>query len=58
MVGEFVLAHLPDSVSERKKVLAAIIHVLPDGKLRAGASLSLELLDRHERQQLKISNIT
>jgi len=57
IVAEFVLANLPDSLSARKKLLAATVKVLPAGDLRDGVSLSLRLLNEHEtqQQQLKMS---
>lgn len=55
-IAAFVIAHLPDSLAERKALLGALVLVLPNRHpLRDRVHALRLLLESHEQQQLKLS---
>jgi hypothetical protein len=53
----FVVANLPDSLSERAVLLRDSLHVLPDGPTRERVETMLTYLESHQRQQLEFAVI-
>lgn len=54
-LGRHILATLPDSISERKRLLLETVSLLPACPVRDDANLLLRLLTEHESHQLKFA---
>lgn len=53
-IAEFVVANLPDSVNERKRLLQALVCILPPKHpKRSAVGLVLSYLVAHQQQQLE-----